>query len=87
MTERNQQEMTSLLKKQVSRRDVLKAAGIGGVGMLLGATGVGGAIALADVFPSSQKRKIQMISSRFTVNIRPALRLKCKTIYILLHLM
>lgn len=57
MTERNQQEMTSLLKKQVSRRDVLKAAGIGGVGMLLGATGVGGAIALADVFPSSQKKE------------------------------
>lgn len=57
MSELDKQEMTSLLKKQVSRRDVLKAAGIGGVGMLLGATGVGGAFALADVFPSSQNKE------------------------------
>jgi deferrochelatase/peroxidase EfeB len=55
MSELDKKEMTSIFKKQVSRRDILKAAGIGGVGMLLGATGVGSAFALADVLPGSQK--------------------------------
>lgn len=46
-------EKDALLSKQVSRRDVLKGAGIGGVGILLGATGVGGVLSLADALPSS----------------------------------
>ncbi|WP_020156512.1 iron uptake transporter deferrochelatase/peroxidase subunit [Caldibacillus debilis] len=57
MAEPDKQEFTSIMKKQVSRRDVLKAAGIGGVGILLGAAGVGGAFALADVLPDIQKKE------------------------------
>ncbi|MBY0121341.1 iron uptake transporter deferrochelatase/peroxidase subunit [Bacillus sp. S/N-304-OC-R1] len=35
---------TSILNKAVSRRNILKAAGIGGVGLVLGATGMGGVL-------------------------------------------
>lgn len=86
MSEPDKKETTSVFNKNVSRRDVLKAAGIGGVGVLIGASGIGGALALADVLPTSQKKKIQMRLFRFTENIRQALQLKCKTTFILLLL-
>lgn len=57
MSEPDKKETTSVFNKNVSRRDVLKAAGIGGVGVLIGASGIGGALALADVLPTSQKKE------------------------------
>lgn len=57
MSEPEKKETTSVFNKNVSRRDVLKAAGIGGVGVLIGASGIGGALALADVLPTSQKKR------------------------------
>ena len=50
-------ENDTLLSKQVSRRNVLKGAGIGGVGLFLGATGMGGVLSMADVLPSSSYSK------------------------------
>lgn len=50
-------EKDTLLSKQVSRRNVLKGAGIGGVGLLLGATGMGGVLSMADALPSSTLSK------------------------------
>lgn len=40
----NNQEEKSILQKEVSRRDVLKIAGIGGAGVILGASGLTGAL-------------------------------------------
>ncbi|MFD2444954.1 iron uptake transporter deferrochelatase/peroxidase subunit [Bacillus sp. CGMCC 1.16607] len=56
MSEIKREEDSNLLKKQISRREILKAAGIGGVGVLLGAAGVGGALAVADTMSSSIKK-------------------------------
>ncbi|MDQ0220247.1 deferrochelatase/peroxidase EfeB [Peribacillus cavernae] len=41
-------EESSIFDKKVSRRNVLKTAGAGGVGMLIGASGIGGLLSLSD---------------------------------------
>ncbi|RFU61063.1 iron uptake transporter deferrochelatase/peroxidase subunit [Peribacillus glennii] len=41
-------EESTLLSKKVSRRNILKTAGAGSVGMLIGATGIGGLLSLSD---------------------------------------
>lgn len=49
----NREKETNLLNKQLSRRTILKSAGIGGVGMLLGATGVGSVLSMTGAIASS----------------------------------
>ncbi|MDR4945659.1 iron uptake transporter deferrochelatase/peroxidase subunit [Neobacillus cucumis] len=44
----NLNSLEALTEKKVSRRDVLKTAGIGGVGAILGASGIGGVLALKE---------------------------------------
>jgi len=41
-------EETALLKKKISRRDILKTAGVGGVGVLIGASGLGGFLSIGE---------------------------------------
>lgn len=41
-------EQSSILSKKVSRRNMLKTAGAGGVGMLIGASGIGGLLSLSE---------------------------------------
>lgn len=48
MKEQISNDETSLFSKKVSRRDMLKTAGIGGVGVVIGASGLGGMLALSD---------------------------------------
>jgi len=48
----------SLLSKKVTRRDMIKTAGIGGVGVLIGATGIGSVLSLPNAAaPVEKKRK------------------------------
>jgi deferrochelatase/peroxidase EfeB len=56
VTDLGRTEESTLLKKQISRRDILKAAGAGGIGVILGATGVGGVMAVADSLPTTFKK-------------------------------
>lgn len=48
MPNETKREKENLLEKNVSRRDILKSAGIGGLGVLIGASGLGGVMAAAD---------------------------------------
>lgn len=48
MKEKTSNDETSLFSKKVSRRDMLKTAGIGGVGVVIGASGFGGMLSLSD---------------------------------------
>lgn len=53
----SESESASLLSKKVSRRDMLKTAGIGGVGILIGAAGIGGVMSLSTAAaPEENKR-------------------------------
>ncbi|MFL6517986.1 MAG: twin-arginine translocation signal domain-containing protein, partial [Bacillus sp. (in: firmicutes)] len=39
---------SSAIGKKISRRDILKTAGVGGVGVLLGASGLGGLLSITE---------------------------------------
>jgi deferrochelatase/peroxidase EfeB len=39
---------SSLIRKKISRRDILKTAGVGGVGVILGASGLGGLLSITE---------------------------------------
>ncbi|WP_160723911.1 iron uptake transporter deferrochelatase/peroxidase subunit [Bacillus sp. USDA818B3_A] len=45
---KNPNSLEALTEKKVSRRDILKTAGIGGVGVILGASGLGGVLSLKE---------------------------------------
>lgn len=53
----NNLEKTSESIVKMSRRDMLKTAGVGGVGVLIGASGLGGLLALAENDSSAEKTK------------------------------
>jgi deferrochelatase/peroxidase EfeB len=48
-------EEESLGVKKISRRDILKTAGVGGVGILIGASGIGGMLSITEGKASSAK--------------------------------
>jgi deferrochelatase/peroxidase EfeB len=48
-------EGESLEVKKISRRDILKTAGVGGVGVLIGASGIGGLLSITEGKASSAK--------------------------------
>lgn len=39
---------SSVIRKKISRRDILKTAGVGGVGVILGASGLGGLLSISE---------------------------------------
>ncbi|MGE6257255.1 iron uptake transporter deferrochelatase/peroxidase subunit [Heyndrickxia sporothermodurans] len=47
-TAKDQGNESSFLDKQITRRDVLKYTGIGGIGVLIGSSGLGGVLAMTD---------------------------------------
>ncbi|WP_223589665.1 iron uptake transporter deferrochelatase/peroxidase subunit [Neobacillus bataviensis] len=51
----NPNNIESPNERKISRRDVLKTAGIGGVGMLLGASGLGGIMSITESKATSQE--------------------------------
>lgn len=72
-TERNDGKATSprdsLLDKPISRRDILKLAGAGSLGLLLGAGGVGGILAATDTLSkSTNKSKTNNFSASDSVS-------------------
>lgn len=52
----NENESASLLSKKVTRRDMLKTAGIGGVGVLIGAAGIGGVMSLSTAAEGNKRK-------------------------------
>lgn len=68
MIEMKEDLQTSIFKKEVSRRNILKAAGIGGVGLVLGATGMGGVLTAMGANPftdddPTSKNKVNFFGS------------------------
>lgn len=53
MTTNTTNSLETLSEKKVSRRDILKTAGIGGVGVILGASGLGGILSIQEGKASS----------------------------------
>ncbi|MGG1479499.1 iron uptake transporter deferrochelatase/peroxidase subunit [Bacillus smithii] len=55
MTEQSkkQPEEPTFLSKQISRRDMLKIAGAGGIGLALGASGAGSLLTMTNLFPEA----------------------------------
>lgn len=47
-TEDNSLEKSPLVGKKFSRRDMLKTAGVGGIGVLIGASGIGGLLSISE---------------------------------------
>ncbi len=48
---------STFFKKQITRRNLLKSAGIGGAGMVIGASGLGGILSAADAFPRTNAQQ------------------------------
>ncbi|MBE3569854.1 MAG: deferrochelatase/peroxidase EfeB [Bacillales bacterium] len=49
-------EEPAFLSKQISRRDVLKIAGAGGIGLALGASGAGSLLTMTNLFPEATEK-------------------------------
>lgn len=62
-------EETSVFKKKVSRRDVLKTAGIGGLGVVIGASGLGGILAATDSQMKNRQSEIVPFYDRHQAGI------------------
>lgn len=50
-------KIDTFMEKRFSRRNILKTAGIGGIGALIGATGLGGVLSATDVLAKSSEQK------------------------------
>ena len=48
MKEHTPKDETGLFTKKVSRRNMLKTAGVGGIGVVIGASGFGGLLTLSE---------------------------------------
>lgn len=59
-TAKNQGKESTFLNMHVTRRDILKFTGIGGLGVLIGSTGLGGVLTLTDKWP----KKAAMATNR-----------------------
>ncbi|QCJ41480.1 deferrochelatase/peroxidase EfeB [Bacillus sp. S3] len=58
---KNTNSLDALNEKKVSRRDILKTAGIGGVGVILGASGLGGVLSINESKASSHETKGEIV--------------------------
>ncbi|MEH7417874.1 iron uptake transporter deferrochelatase/peroxidase subunit [Neobacillus drentensis] len=57
----NPANLEAIAKKKVSRRDILKTAGIGGVGVILGASGLGSVLSLKESKASSPESNQEIV--------------------------
>lgn len=71
-----------VIEKKFSRRDMLKTAGVGGVGALLGASGLEGLLAISE--NNTKNHEIQQIVTfygKINLELRPRHKIMCTLLH------